>query len=65
MLYEDKKAYVLLNKNGKAEKRLVTVGVDDGKNVSILSGLQENDPVIVQGNYALKEGANLRIEGKK
>ncbi|MGK0314945.1 MAG: cobalt-zinc-cadmium efflux system membrane fusion protein [Saprospiraceae bacterium] len=36
------------------EKRNVTIGIDDGKMVQILSGLKENEMVVTRGVYAIK-----------
>lgn len=48
-----KEATVLLfNKNGKAEKRSVTIGIDDGANTEITSGLRAGDRVLDAGSDA-------------
>jgi RND family efflux transporter MFP subunit len=36
------------------EKRNVTIGIDDGKNVQVLDGLKENEMVVAKGAYAIK-----------
>ncbi len=36
------------------EKRNITIGIDDGKMVQILSGLKENEMVVTRGVYAIK-----------
>ena len=36
------------------EKRNVKLGVDDGEQVEIISGLKENDVIVSQGAYAIK-----------
>ena len=38
--------YVFLNKDGKAEKRIVTIGVSDDSQQEILTGVAAGDPVI-------------------
>jgi HlyD family secretion protein len=44
--------YVFINKDGKAEKRIVTIGVSDDSQQQILSGVSEGDPVIT-GPYKI------------
>ena len=36
------------------EKRNITIGIDDGKMVQVLSGLEENEMVVTKGVYAIK-----------
>ncbi|MFT4565061.1 MAG: cobalt-zinc-cadmium efflux system membrane fusion protein [Saprospiraceae bacterium] len=36
------------------EKRHITIGIDDGKKVQVLSGLEENEMVVTAGVYAIK-----------
>jgi HlyD family secretion protein len=38
--------YVFVNKDGKAEKRIVTIGVSDDSQQEILTGVAAGDPVI-------------------
>lgn len=62
--YENKKAYVLIKSemNGGEEKREVTTGVSDDKNVEIVSGLSEKDKVLISSkNYSLPQAGS---EGK-
>jgi membrane fusion protein (multidrug efflux system) len=65
ILYENKKAFIFIDSNGKALKRWVTVGNDDGKFVVILSGVKENDLVVTIGNYELENGMAIRKESEK
>ena len=73
---DDKKAkvavktenYVFLNKDGKAEKRIVTVGVSDDSQQEILSGVAAGDAVIT-GPYKilrfLKNGDKITVDPAK
>ena len=38
----------------KYEKRNVIIGIDDGENVEVISGLKENEVIVSQGAYAIK-----------
>ncbi|MGB5980740.1 MAG: efflux RND transporter periplasmic adaptor subunit [Nonlabens sp.] len=57
---------VYLNKDGKAELQVVTTGIQDDKNIVVLSGLETGDKVIT-GPYrtvtnVLKSGKELRVK---
>ena len=60
--------YVFLNKDGKAEKRIVTIGVSDDSQQEILSGVVAGDAVIT-GPYKilrhLKQGDKVSAETPK
>lgn len=60
--------YVFLNKDGKAEKRIVTIGVSDDSQQEILTGVVAGDAVIV-GPYKilrhLKQGDKVSGEAAK
>lgn len=60
--------HVFLNKNGKAEKRVVTIGVSDDSQQEILTGLTAGDSVVV-GPYKvlrhLKHGDSIKSEAVK
>lgn len=60
--------YVFVNKDGKAEKRVVTLGVSDDSQQEILTGVAAGDPVIV-GPYKvlrhLKNGDRVTGETVK
>ena len=47
--------YVYVQTSGESfEKREVKLGVDDGVNVQILSGISEGDWVVTKGAYQIK-----------
>ena len=60
--------YIFLNKDGKAEKRIVTVGVSDDSQQEILSGVAAGDAVIT-GPYKilrfLKHGDKITVDPAK
>ncbi len=57
--------YVLFTiKNGRAKKHLVEVGIESGNWIEITGhGLQPGDQVVILGNYELKDGMAVRLEG--
>ncbi len=56
---------VMVNENGIAHKRAVTMGLKNGTRFELLSGVQPQDLVIVEGNYDLKEGTAVVLAGDK
>lgn len=55
-------AYVMLaGSDGKAHQANVNVGIRNKESVQVVSGLQENDPVITSGGYALPDGTKISI----
>jgi multidrug efflux pump subunit AcrA (membrane-fusion protein) len=55
----------MVNENGVARKRLVTVGLKDESRFEVLSGVGPGDEVLVEGNYDLKEGTAIVMAGDK
>jgi RND family efflux transporter MFP subunit len=60
---EDRSVYVV--ENGKAVKRPVEVGVDDGKMAEITSGLTPAAQVVLVGRDSLVDGAPVKAEPAK
>lgn len=54
-----KKVFVI--KEGVAEEKIVETGLRTEDNVQILSGLSIGDSVVVNGNYQLKKGAEVKV----
>jgi len=52
---------VFVNENGKASRRVVSLGVEGEQHVEVLKGLQEGDEVIVAGQYELKDGMPVKV----
>jgi len=59
--------YVFIVEEGRAQRREVNVGLDDGTRAEILGGLGEEDVAIVVGQEIVEEGDTLDISygGKK
>ena len=49
--------------DGRAHRVSVTIGVHDGRQVQVLSGIKAGDRVITSGGYALSDGLRIRIAG--
>ncbi len=58
---EDGSKYVMLvGADGAAHKKAVTLGIADGEDVQVLSGLAPTDTVITGGAYGLENGAKVK-----
>jgi len=55
------KSVMVVGSDGAAHRKPVTLGIDDGTNVQVVSGLAPTDLVITGGAYALDEGARVKI----
>lgn len=62
VLYEGPRAYVFVVERGRAVRRWVHVGEDDGRSVEILQGLGVGDTVVTLGNYELTDGMAVRVQ---
>ena len=55
------KSVMLVGNDGAAHKKAVTVGITDGEDVQVLSGLSASDQVITGGAYGLEEGTKVKV----
>lgn len=56
VLYADQRPYVFVLDAGIARQVWVAIGKDDGARSEITAGLAAGDPVVILGNYELKDG---------
>jgi multidrug resistance efflux pump len=49
--------------DGKAVRREISVGIEDGAQVQVLSGLKAGDKIAVAGNEQLRPGMPVRVAG--
>ena len=61
VLRELKKAHVFVADGETAEKREVTLGLEEGEVVEALSGLEPGERVIVAGQGGLKDGSLIKV----
>ena len=52
---------VYVNKQGKAELRMVKVGQEFGEFIEVMDGLKTHDEVVTRGNERLRPGAELDV----
>lgn len=62
VLYEAARPYVFVVERGRAVRRWVRVGEDDGRSAEILHGLGAGDEVVILGNYELRDGMAVRVQ---
>lgn len=60
VLRELQSAHVFVAKNGMAEKRNVTLGLEEGDRVEVRSGLAAGERVIVAGQGSLRHGSPVK-----
>lgn len=65
LLEEKGEHFVYIVNGGKAEKRTVTPGKQQGLNVEITDGLNRGDQLVVEGRMLLENGSKVKIVGNK
>jgi membrane fusion protein (multidrug efflux system) len=63
VIRELQKAHVFVADGELAEKRAITLGLEEGEFVEALSGVEAGDQVIVAGQGGLKDGSPVKILG--
>lgn len=61
VLRELRSAHVFVARNGKAERRAVTLGLEEGNRIEVTSGVAAGERVVVAGQGSLKPGADLKV----
>ncbi|HLZ91249.1 MAG TPA: efflux RND transporter periplasmic adaptor subunit [Candidatus Acidoferrum sp.] len=60
---EEGASYVLLaGSDEKAHQKTVQVGIRSANQAQVLSGINEGDPVITTGGYAIPDGTQIKVE---
>jgi len=55
------KAVMVVGSDGEAHRKPVTLGIDNGNDVQVTSGIAPTDMVITGGAYALDEGTKVQV----
>jgi RND family efflux transporter MFP subunit len=55
------KSVMVVGNDGAAHRKPVTLGIDDGTDVQVTSGLAPTDLVITTGAYGLDEGTKVKV----
>ncbi len=56
------KSVMVIGADGNSQRKNVTLGITDGEDVQVLSGLAASDQVITVGAYGLDEGTKVKAE---
>jgi RND family efflux transporter MFP subunit len=56
---------VMVDENGVARKRAVTIGLKNGSRFEVLAGVRPDELVLTEGNYDLKDGTAIVMAGDK
>ncbi|MFN3822170.1 MAG: efflux RND transporter periplasmic adaptor subunit, partial [bacterium] len=59
--YESGEPYVFTIKEGKAKRSKLSLGLSRGGEVEVLSGVTQQDTVIIEGQTTLRDGTKVRI----
>ncbi len=66
VLPEDSRYTLFTVKDERVVKHVVQIGLENGKEVEVIgTGLQAGDPIVVLGNYELKDGMAVKIEASQ
>jgi multidrug efflux pump subunit AcrA (membrane-fusion protein) len=55
------KSVLVVGSDGATHRKSVTLGIDDGKDVQIVSGVAPTDLVITVAPYGLDEGTKVQV----
>lgn len=61
VVFEKGKPSVFIHENGKALKKSIQTGFDDGTNIEVLGGLQEGQAVLIPGKTTLADGQLVKV----
>jgi hypothetical protein len=61
VVFEKGKPSIFIPEDGKARKKSIQTGFDDGKNIEILGGLEEGQTVLVPGSTPLTDGQLIKV----
>ena len=61
VLDEDGESFVFVVQDGKAIKRTVEVGLDTGDHVEVKSGLTAGEKLIIEGQYYVADGGEVKV----
>lgn len=63
ILVKDGVNLVYIVEDGKAVERQVELGLDTGRETEIVSGLKENETVIIKGQNYVEDGGDIKVVG--
>jgi multidrug efflux pump subunit AcrA (membrane-fusion protein) len=54
-------SFVYLLRDGKVERRAVSLGLDRGTDIAVMAGLTPGDSIVVKGPESLHDGDKVEI----
>ncbi len=61
VIRELRTAHVFVTEDGTAVKKAVTLGIEEGDNVEVLTGLEAGDSVVTAGQGGLDDGQKIKV----
>ena len=61
VLDEDGESFVFVVQDGKAIRKTVEVGLDTGDHVEVKSGLTAGEKLIIEGQYYVADGGEVKV----
>ncbi|MGI5901493.1 MAG: efflux RND transporter periplasmic adaptor subunit [Desulfitobacteriia bacterium] len=61
VVFQNGKNVVFVVENNKAREREVTLGLENGRQIEILEGLQAGDVIVIKGMNFVSDGAEIKI----
>ncbi len=52
---------MVIGDDGAAHRRPVTLGIEDGEDVQVTTGLAKTDTVVTGGAYGLEDGTKVKV----
>lgn len=62
VMRDDQQTVFVADEKGFVQRRVLTIGYTDNKIAEVLSGLEEKDIVVTEGQNKLREGSKIKLE---
>jgi HlyD family secretion protein len=59
------KSVMTMSSDGTAHRKSVKLGIQDGEDVQVISGIGTSDSVITEGSYGLDDGTKVKVGAEK
>ena len=62
VMRDDQQTIFIADADGIIQRRVLEVGYTDDKNAEIISGITEEDLIVLEGQNKLREGVKIKME---
>ena len=62
VMRDDQQTVFVADAQGVVQRRVLALGYSDDNVAEVLSGLDENDTIVVEGHNKLREGSRINLE---